>query len=409
MRYFIVVALLFCVVLSAPAQDVDISDIEPRDLDPELLDLSEASFYFQGPVQVYVHGLKYGDARYAAVLDYDGGNTVEIFPPEDYGADMRPKSIDLSNVEIAPNPDGTITLENAIVDGGRYAATLEYMDGRTLAATEGFERLGPAPSAEMVSADKVERLQSELSEAEETIEKQEGRIEELRSGNQRVAELQDRIEDRDQRISSLRDRVSTLEARVNELESPSVPRLSRRLHSGFSGRSNSFGQWALSGSTLEQTDGDARLAKTVYPVRQSGTEFTYTVEADAADSGWVGYGVHLLAGDAETTQGYGYGDSYLLWVTRDPSYQTNRGYVQLYRSFNDVHMVQVASAVLPVSDFDGLETTVYTDSEEGEIQVFLEGRYAFTFPTDDLKNRAPEVALRALGSVTFTDLTIRGE
>jgi hypothetical protein len=143
-------------------------------------------------------------------------------------------------------------------------------------------------------------------------------------------------------------------------------------------------------------------------VRQSGNEFSYSVSATAPESGWVGYGMHFLADGARTANGYGYGDSYLLWITRDPRNQTNRGYVQLYRSFNDVRMVQVANAILPISSFDDLETTVYVNTAEQEIQVYLEGRYAFTFPAEDLKNLAPEVALRALGPVTFTDLVVRG-
>jgi hypothetical protein len=403
MRHVTTLLLILFFVGSLSAQDLDITEVEPRDLDPELLDVSEATFYFDGPVQVYVENLRYGDNRYAAVLDYDGGRSVEIYAPEEYGAGMRPEAIDLSQAKIEPNPDGTITVTDAIVDGARYAVTLEYSGGRTLATTGQFQRLGPSPQAR-----NMERLQNQLSETEMALEERENRIQELESGNAPVAQLQQRLEERTNRIEQLRTRVSALETRVRQLESPRLPELPQRLHAGFSGQSNSFGSWARPGNTLEQTDADARFAKHVYPVRQSGNEFSYSVSATAPESGWVGYGMHFLADGARTANGYGYGDSYLLWITRDPRNQTNRGYVQLYRSFNDVRMVQVANAILPISSFDDLETTVYVNTAEQEIQVYLEGRYAFTFPAEDLKNLAPEVALRALGPVTFTDLVVRG-
>ncbi|MEX2443762.1 MAG: hypothetical protein WD492_09170 [Alkalispirochaeta sp.] len=403
MRYFTSFLLLIFLVVSVSAQDVDITKIEPRDLDPDLLDVSEASFYFQGPVQVYVENLRYGNNRYAAVLDYDGGRTLEVYAPEEYGAGIRPEAIDLSRAKVELNPDGTISVTDAVVDGYRYAATLKYSNGRTLAATGQIQQLGPSPEARSLA-----RVQGQLREARRELEERENRIQELQSGNPAMAQLQERLEQRNNRIERLGTRVSALESRIQQLESPRLPELPRRLHAGFSGQSNSFGNWARPGNTLEQTDADARFAKHVYPVRQSGTEFSYSVSATAPDSGWVGYGIHFLADGARTTNGYGYGDSYLIWVTRDPRNQTNRGYVQLYRSFNDVRMIQVANAILPISSFDDLETTVYVNTAEREIQVYLEGRYAFTFPAEDLKNLAPEVSLRALGPVTFTDLMVRG-
>lgn len=403
MRHLATFLLFLFLVVSLSAQEVDITEVEPRDIDPELLDVSEASFYFHGPIQVYVENLKYGDNRYAAVLDYDGGRNVEIYAPEEYGAGMRPEAIDLSNAEVELNSDGTITVTDAVLDGYRYAATLAYSDGRTLAATGEIEQLGPSPRSRS-----LDRMQNQLSEVQMELEEKEDRIQELQSGNAPVAELQNRLEERNGRIEGLRSRVSALENRIRQLESPTLPDLPQQLHAGFSGGSDSFGRWARPGDALEQTDADAKFAKQVYPVRQSGTEFSYSVSATAPDSGWVGYGMHFLAEDADTAQGYGYGDSYLLWVTRDPSNQTDRGYVQLYRSYNDVRMIQVANAILPISSFDDLETTVYVNTAEQEIAVYLEGRYAFTFPAENLKNLAPEIALRALGPITFTDLQVRG-
>jgi hypothetical protein len=262
----------------------------------------------------------------------------------------------------------------------------------------------------------MDQLQTELAETEADLERAEMQVEQLRGGNEAVAELQDEIETLESRVAQRNSRVESLESRVSELRerldqarSPSLPSLPRLAHSGFSGRSTSFGSWSMSGGDMEQTDSGARFAKAVFPVTQSGSGFTYSMTASTPDSGWVGYGVHFLGNGSNTARGYGFGESYLLWVTRDPENQTDRGYVQLYQSFNDVHMIELASAALPISSFDGLTTTAYANGDEDEIQVFVEGQYAFRFPVDNLGSQAGSVALRALGSVTFEEFSVRTE
>lgn len=413
--------VLFLFVLSVlslsplVAQDIDISDIAPRDLDPSMLDITDASFYFQGPLELYVDGLQYGDRMYAALLKFDGERTIEVFAPDRYGAGMRPQAIDLSRVSLTPHSDGTITIAGAALDGHLYSATVSYVNGRTLEASADFSRIGEVPRVPPDVAARIQRLQDNLSSAESTVETQRQQIQELRRGDEAIGDLQDRIaslrsdvSQRDDRITSLRETVNTLETRIRNLENPRVPRLPRVLRSGFDGQSLSFGDWARPGDTLRQTDPTARFAKVVFPVRQAGREFTFSVEATVPDAGWVGYGLHFLADRSETVQGYGYGDSYLVWLTRDPLNQSDRGFIQLYRSFNDIHMVQVASAILPISNFNRVRTTVYVNADNNEAQVFVEGRYAFSFPAENLKTRGSSVAVRALGPVTFTDLKVRG-
>ncbi len=397
------------------AQAVDISGIAPQDLDPSMLDLSDASFYFQGPLELYVDGLQYGDRMYAALLKFDGARTIEVYAPDRYGAGMRPQAIDLSDIELTPHSDGTITIEGAALDGHLYAATVSYVNGRTLEASADFSRIGEVPRVPPDVTARIQRLQNNLSTAETTIATQEEQIRELRRGDEAIGDLQDRISSlrndvsqRDERITTLRDTVNTLETQVRNLENPRIPGLPRILRSGFDGQSLSFGDWARPGDTLRQTDPTARFAKVVFPVRQAGREFTFSVEATVPDSGWVGYGLHFLADRSETVQGYGYGDSYLVWLTRDPRNQSDRGYIQLYRSFDDIHMIQVASAILPISNFNRVRTTVYVNADDNEAQVFVQGRYAFSFPAENLKTRGSSVAVRALGPVTFTDLTVRG-
>ncbi|MFW5786358.1 MAG: hypothetical protein ACOCYC_03865 [bacterium] len=415
MRYFAVFLLFLGLVFSLGAQDVDISEIEPRDLDPQLLDISEASFYFQGPLEIYVQDLVYDGHKYAAVLDYDGDREVRVEAPEDYGADMRPSAIDMSGVEIELKDDGSVTLTGAVINGFEYEADLVYQDGRTLAATEGFDRLGPATSPQGVAAERIDKLQQELAQAQVDQDRAETQIEQLRAGNRPVAVLQDeverlesRIEERDARIARLNNRVSELRVQLDDARNPTMPQLPRLVHSGFEGQSTSFGRWQSPERSMEQTDSEARFAKVIYPVEQDGSAFTYAVEASAPDSGWVGYGVHFLADGFNSARGYGLGRSYLLWVTRDPEHnQTDRGFVQLYQSFNDVHMIEVASAILPVSSFNELRATVHADTVSNEIEVYLDGQYAFTFPAADLADGAEAVALRALGPVTFTELSVR--
>ncbi len=414
MRYFAAFLLMVGLVFSLAAQDVDISQIDPQDLDPQLLDVSDASFFFQGPMEIYVEDLVYNGRRYAAVLDYDGGTQVEVKAPRDYGADMRPDAIDMSGVEVMLNEDGSVTLEGAVINGFEYRADLVYQDSATLGVARGYDRLGPAASPAGVTEERMDQLQTELADTQTELERAEQRVEQLRGGNEAVADLQDEIEtlesrvaQRNSRVESLQSRVSELREQLDEARNPSIPRLPRLAHSGFSGRSTSFGSWSMSGGNMEQSNANARFAKAVYPVTQSGSGFTYALTASTPDDGWVGYGVHFLGNGSSSAQGYGFGESYLLWVTRDPDNQTDRGYVQLYQSFNDVHMIQLASAALPISSFDGLTTTAYANVDEDEIQVFVEGQYAFAFPVENLGDQAGAVALRALGQITFEDFSVR--
>jgi uncharacterized coiled-coil protein SlyX len=246
----------------------------------------------------------------------------------------------------------------------------------------------------------VERLEGRVDELEQEIEQKDQQIQELRGGNQQVARLQDRIAERDRRIRRLENRLdSAIVTRFERL--PSV------VLDGFGRGRAAFGSWR-SGSRLRQTDSEQRFAKYVFRAPQRGNEYTYSFSGRSNQSGWVGLGVHMLASGAQTSQGYGYGDSYLIWLTRDPDNQTDSTYVQLYQSFNDIHMVQLASAAIPFDVADGVEVAVHVNRREQQMRVFVDGRYAFTYPFESRVASGSEVVLRALGNVQFDDLVVRG-
>mgnify|MGYP006293204183 FL=1 len=395
MKRFTAVVVGILMAVAAFAQ-VDADSISADRVEPGKVDLGDARFFFQGPMDIYVDGVEYDGVEYSAVLKYDGMDSIEVtVPPE--GSYIRPQELDFSNVELSLTQNGRIRVSNLIADGYRWTGLLRYAgDARFVRGGE-VEAVGRAGGG--ASMAQVERLEGRVDELEQEIEQKDQQIQELRGGNEQVARLQDRIADRNRRIRQLENRLDS--AIVTRFE-----RLPNVVLDGFGRGRATLGSWR-SGSRLRQTDSEQRFAKYVFRAPQRGNEYTYTFSGRSNQSGWVGLGVHMLASGAQTSRGYGYGDSYLIWLTRDPDTQTDSTFVQLYQSFNDVRMVQIASAAIPFDVADGVEVAVHVNRREQQMRVFVDGRYAFTYPFESRVAGGSEVVLRALGNVQFDDLVVR--
>lgn len=414
-----------------------IPQVDPTMIDPNAVNLEDANFYFQGPMEIYVDGLEYGGVEYSALLLYDGeGNLAVARPPS--GARLRPQGLDFSNVEISLTSDGRIRVANMIGDGYVWTGSLRYAPTATrhMTLAEMPKVVGPVVSpGERQALAKVDRLEGQvdnlrvainrsqnqvndlerqLRQRQDQLQQREETIQQLRGGNRAMADLQDRLESRDDRISELErdlddaeERIAELESRVSTAAVTRLVRLPSLVQRGFRGGDAALGSWSGT-STLRQRDGDQYYAKYVIPARQSGNEYTYTFSGKSNEAGWVGLGLHMLAANAGTANGYGFGRSYLVWLTRDPKNQTDNTYVQLYQSFDDVRMIQIASAAIPFDVADGVEVAVHVNRQQRQMRVFVDGNYAFTYPMEGRIMSGTSVALRALGSVQFDELEIRG-
>ncbi|MFH2114968.1 MAG: hypothetical protein ABIJ86_10740, partial [Spirochaetota bacterium] len=114
----IVVSLVLCLTLGFPAfsQTVDLGKVDPASLDLRQADLSRASVYFSGPVDLLVTDVYYMGVPYAALLKHDGSGRVEIAVPPTTSPRGMPVALDLSNIKFALTADG-IQVSNIMADG----------------------------------------------------------------------------------------------------------------------------------------------------------------------------------------------------------------------------------------------------------------------------------------------------
>ncbi len=179
------------------------------------------------------------------------------------------------------------------------------------------------------------------------------------------------------------------------------------LQRGFTGGVPQLGTWFVSDSLLEQTSEREFFAKYIIPVQQGGETTLYRFSVETGPRGWVGAGLHFSASNSYLS-GYGFGESLLVWFTRDPAhYQNDRTYVQLYRSDDDVRMERVLDAQIEQHIADGLQVDVLYEPARGYVTVAVNGidtvRYRTWFDID----AGFEVALRSLGDgARFRDLEI---
>ncbi|MFW5994886.1 MAG: hypothetical protein ACOCRN_02155, partial [Spirochaetia bacterium] len=223
-------------------------------------------------------------------------------------------------------------------------------------------------------------------------------------GESMIADLEETIENRDSQIADLESQLSETESAAWQTASDDLTNV---LLEGFEDGSSALGSWEMNGSSIEQTDSDQLFAKYELPVEQDADELLYTLEGSATGSGRQGYGLHLLASDVEDETLWGYGSSYLVWVTSNPdAYKTDSTFVQLYDSSSDVDMVNVASEAVPVDIEDLNELQVYTDRSNGEITVSMEGEKVFSFTDADFIDSGMGVALRTLDTAVFETLEV---
>ncbi len=376
------------------AQNVDLSEVSVEDIDFSMVDLSDVEFYFQGPIEFYVRGIEYGGMSYAAILDFDGISTFTVKVPGTITTVGKPMNVKLEDISAGFGSDG-IRLKNVVVDGYRYSGTLVLNKNQELAISTYQRGSKDVVSTTVASTSKddggaqkeIESLKSEISKLENQLDSAEGQITQL---NRQVASMKDEGEEAAWMTAS--------------------SRLTSTLLSGFSRGSGVSGSWSVSGGNLMQNDADSKFAKFAVPVTQTRSELLYVLEGRAAGSGWQGYGLHFLASGSKQGAGWGYGTSYLVWVTRDQDHFRNqKTYVQLYKSMSDSEMIEITSSVADFSITGTNEVEVYVDKNSGNIVVSSGGQRLFSYSDDDFISSGSTVAVRALGSARITDLTVKGK
>ncbi|MFW6261343.1 MAG: hypothetical protein ACOC6J_07140, partial [Spirochaetota bacterium] len=238
MKNTIALALAFALATAAFGQSVDLGEIEISDLDLTKADLSDAEFYFAGPVDLLVLGVEYMGSEYAALLKYDGRGRVEIAAPAQTTPQGLPYALDLSEVRATLVSDG-IRLSNVIADG--------YYFGGKLVPTSQLD-LAVASPIEMGGEAGVSGLAEDANELREQVA-------DLRS---RVAEVESERDEAQEQLGDARSQVASLEERLQSDRGPEdalapAANVRRTITRGFGGGSAASGEWSTSGSRLRQT------------------------------------------------------------------------------------------------------------------------------------------------------------
>jgi len=158
------------------------------------------------------------------------------------------------------------------------------------------------------------------------------------------------------------------------------------------------GAWKLTEKSLAQSDGSQKFAKFAVPFAQNADHTLFGFTAKAGATGWVGFGLHFFASGAKRADTYGFGKSYLVWLTRDEGYYRNpKAYVQLYQSTDDITMVQIASANIGLDLTQPVNTEVQYHKDTRTIEVYVNGALAMTQKVDPIAS-GDSIAARTLGA-----------
>lgn len=365
--------------------NIDPSNIAPSDIDPAEVDLSEAELFFQGPMELYISNVQYGDASYAAVLDYDGASGLEIKVPEQITRKEKPVSVDLSEVSFSLEEEGVV-VEGLKLNGCTYSGTFTYN-------TEQNEfRLGSVNKTGREPEDK------RLASLDKVIEQQERQIE----------KLEEELEKKDSAIIDLNSKLRKMRNGNGESLETVKQRLSTPIHSGFESDSDyTWGSWKLRGGELRQSNPENYFAKYSIPLLQSKSEYLYTFRASGPQEGWVGYGLHLLVSDVEEADKYEFGNSYLVWVTRDYRHNhSDKTYIELYRSNGGGKMIRLVSKAVYENLSESPAISVHSNTNENLITVYAEGEQIFSFEDRNMFSEGGMVSLRSLGETRFSQFTV---
>ena len=369
------------------------ASIAPPSVDPSELDLSGAMLHLAGPDTVYVTDIMYSGIRLSVLLKHDGAAGASIYGPYFDDSKVLLDSFQFGSADLRLQGNDTVIVSDLVLYGQGISGRLTYDGVHTLGLASWWESITPVSDEARIA-----NLERDIASATARHDR------EMASAVADLAGLRMKLSDAEMAAT-------TTTATTTTTGIPDKP--SRTLLSGFTRGSGVHGNWSASGRNLTQSNSSDLLAKYAIPVNQRSNRLLYSFTAQAASSGtaFVGYGLHFMASGDKAANSYGYGNSYLVWVTRDPGYHKNNDtYVQIYRSFDDVNMLQVASVSTGESVTRSNDVEVLYDKPSGVISVSINGTTYASYRAPDAIRAGGKTAFRTLGGpVTFSDYEVKGE
>ena len=366
-------------------------------IDMDDLDLSKAEMSLAGPDRIYVTNIYYSGVRLSVLLKYNGEYGATIYGPWFDDDKFLYDSFEFGYASLEKTGTDTLLISDLILGGAGYTGTFAYDGVVTLNYKNGWTSEKP-----LTADQRVAEVENQLALVQKRYEEQLKVTKELY--NTETDGLKAELAAALKAATDAGVSVATVEAVVATASLPTF-----LAHSGFTGGRSLMGDWTVDSSKITQTDAGQFFAKFQIPLAQSASQTLYSFTAKAAGSGYSGYGLHFFASNDKTGEGYGFGKSYLVWVTSDPDfYKTSAPYIQIYESFNDGRMVPLASAAVSSTINRSNTTKVLYNKATGLIEVAVNGVNYLSFEVDTPIRSGDKMALRALGGpVTFTDLSVR--
>jgi hypothetical protein len=395
------------VILGVSAQSIDVGK----------LDLTKAKMTVAGPFSIYVRSISYMGAEISVLLKYDGAIGATVYGPWTAAQKGIQDWMDLSYVRMEKFGTDTVAVYDVLMGGMAYSGRLKY-DGGVKVVLDSYWKTTPPKTfpqqvAELKSEVQKQKdlvssykrwaagLSTELETTKTALRTAKSDLNKAAKGEPIIREV----------IREVVKEVPVIKEVVREVPAATaaVAKPSRTIVSGVTPAIMKMGQavygtWNLALAGATQSNATLKYAKFPVPLSQTSSQTLYGFAAKAAGSGWVGYGAHFFASGSKRSNGYGFGQSYLVWLTRDEGYYKSAStYLQLYRSYDDVTMVQIGSVAIPESISNELNTEVIYDRTKRTISVFVNGVKRLEQVVEDPIWSGDTVALRTLGGgVTFT-------
>ena len=416
MKKLLITALMVVIAWGAFAQ---------MTVDTTKIDLSRAELSLAGPDAVYVTNIYYGNTRLSVLLKYNGMTGATIYGPYYDSDKFLLDSFELGYANLRVQGNDTIIVSDLILYGQGVSGRLKYDGAATLNLTSWWETMTPETN-EMRIADLQSQLQTSQKRYEQEIaatkQKYEGDVADLKKQNtdlqteiaQMNRDIAAGIRRYESQISSLQRQLESAGVEVEATEMmPVSARPTMVAMSGFGMGTGRSGNWTLSGNRLTQNDSTQYFAKYVIPGNQSADQTLYSFTAQAASNAkaFTGYGIHFFASGDKAVNSYGFGNSYLVWFTRDPSYYKSEDtYVQVYRSYDDIKMVQVSSVAITDRITAANNIEVLYDRANATITVAVNGKDVLTYHSPSPIRSGNKGAFRTLGGpVSFSNFQIKAK
>jgi hypothetical protein len=360
-------------------------------VDKTKIDLSAAMMHLAGPDAIYVTGISYDGTPISIILKYDGKMGAKIYGPYYENESLLMDTYELGYADMSFQGANGVIFSDLILNGMGITGRFEY-DGKSTLNLTGYWA-STVPKTNDVQIAELESEKGRIQARYDGLLTQYNRTQ--KSSADQIAALQAELK----------------MAKAGGAVTTAVP--TQSVLSGFARGTSLAGTWQASATSAAQSNSALLFAKYSIPLNQSAAQtlYSFTGQAAASATKFVGYGLHFFVSGDRAGQSYGLGSSYLVWITRDPGYYKNENtYVQLYRSYDDIKMLQVASVATSLNVSSANKVEVFYDKAAGKIMVSVNGTNYLNVSAPNAIASGNKVALRTLGGpVTFTQFDVKAK